>query len=511
MKNQVTRRDFLKLAGMLPLSIVAPRFVTSMTPAQETGKSQNILIIVFDAFSAYHISLYGYQRETTPNLFRLAERAVVYHNHYSGGNFTPPGTASILTGTLPWTHRAFGLGNNQVRSGYAGRDIFAAFQNYYRFAYTHNQIANSLINQFGKDVEEHIPLGKFFLTNDNFIEALFKGDEDIATVSWVRAMKTSEEGFAYSLFLSHLYERIRQEKIEILQPQFPLGLPNIASDNYFLLEDAIDWLRDNLANLPQPFMGYFHFMPPHRPYHTRKDFYGQFDRDGYLPPEKPTSEFAGKNGYPFNFLLKRRKEYDEFILYVDREIGRLLDHLNESGLLENTWVVFTSDHGEMFERGILGHITPLLYQSVVRIPLMIFEPGRATRIDVHEPTSAIDILPTMLHVTGQPPADWAEGTILPPFSNSALGASRDIYVVEAKKNNTKAPITIGTIALVKDNYKITYFEGYEELSGKEQIELYDIEKDPEEMSDLSTTKRETADELLNELKAKLEEVNKPYQ
>ena len=101
MKSQITRRDFLKLAGVLPLSIAAPRLVNSLAPVQQSGKPQNVIIVVFDAFSAYNISLYGYQRETTPNIARWAERAVVYHNHYAGGNFTTPGTASLLTGTFP--------------------------------------------------------------------------------------------------------------------------------------------------------------------------------------------------------------------------------------------------------------------------------------------------------------------------------------------------------------------------------------------------------------------------
>ncbi len=510
MKKQVTRRDFLKLAGMVPLAVVAPRFIDSLPLAQELGKPQNVLIIVFDAFSARNISLHGYQRETTPNLARLAERAVVYHNHYASGNFTPTGTASLLTGTLPWTHRAFGLGENHVQSTYTERNIFAAFQNHYRFAYTHNQIANSLINQFSQDVQEHIPLGKLFLTHDDFIESIFKDDEDIATVSWVRAIKSSEEGFAYSLFASHLYENIRSKKVEALQPQFPMGLPHIAGDNYFLLEDAINWLQENLGKLPQPFMGYFHFMPPHRPYHTHKDFYGYFGQDGFFPQQKPMSVFADKNENYFNFLLKRRREYDEFILYVDREFGRLFDHLDSTGLLENTWLVLTSDHGEMFERGVLGHITPVLYEPVIRIPLMIFEPGQKSRRDVRVPTSAIDVLPTLLHVTGQLPADWSEGTVLPPFANSASAGSRNIYVVEAKKNNARAPLTIATTALIKDGYKIMYFTGYDELSGDEYIELYYLDDDPEEMNNLSVAKKETASELLDELKTKLVEVNQPY-
>lgn len=511
MNKGITRRDFLKLSGLLPVSIVAPRLLKSLdTLSQVQNKPPNVLVVVLDALSAFDIFLYGYQRDTTPNIARLAEQAVVYHNHYAGGNFTPTGTASLLTGTLPWTHRAFGLGNNLVKANYAERNIFAAFQNYYRFAYTHNPIANSLITQFGRNVEQHIPLGELCLTNDNLIKTLFTDDEDIATVSWVRAIKSGEEGFAYSLFVSHLYEKTREKKIEALRSQFPLGLPSIAGDSYFLLEDGIDWLQENLGNLPTPFMGYFHFMPPHRPYHTHKDFYGAFAQDGYVPPQKAISRFSNRDENQFIFLQKRRREYDEFILYLDREIGKLMDHLSRSGLSENTWVVLTSDHGEMFERGVLGHITPLLYEPIIRIPLIIVEPGRRTRADVHVPTSAIDILPTLLHLTGQLPAAWTEGTVLPPFSDPAPAGSKDIFVVEAKKNHPEAPLIIGTMALIKENYKLTYFKGYKELAGEEWTELYDIENDPEEMNDLSLSKRETIGEMLNQLKLKLEEVNKPY-
>ena len=510
MKGPLTRRDFLKLAGLLPLSVAAPSVVDSLSSVQQPGDGQNVLIIVFDAFSAYNVSLYGYQRGTTPNLARLADRAVVYHNHYAGGNFTPPGTASLLTGTLPWTHRAFGLGQNRVETTYVEKNIFAAFQNHHRLAYTHNQTANFIIAQLSEKINEYIPLGKLFLTNDNLIDALFEKDGDIATVSWARTIKRGEEGFSYSLFMSHLYEKIREQKVESLLPQFPMGLPHIAGDNYFLLEDAIDWLGENLGNLPKPFMGYFHFMPPHRPYHTHRDFHGVFSQDGYLPQEKAINVFSNAKENYHKFLLKRRREYDEFILYVDREFGRLFEYLDTTGLSENTWVVLTSDHGELFERGVLGHITPMLYEPIIRIPLMIFEPGRKTRTDVHTPTSAIDILPTMLHATGQPSADWSEGTVLPPFSNSTLPESRGIYVVEAKKNNKNKPLTTATATLVKDDYKLIYFWGYEELAGGERVELYNVQSDPEEMKDLSNTKRETANELLYELKTKLAEVNEPY-
>jgi len=505
MKKQITRRDFLKLAGILPLGLAVPRFVHSL---ETQGKQQNVIVIVFDALSASNMSLYGYPRDTMPNLARLAERAIVYHNHYASGNFTTPGTASLLTGTLPWTHRAFDL-YGLVNEPFVEKNFFTAFPNHYRLAYTHNPVANTLLNQFSEKMDDYVPLESLLLTNDELITSLFRKDESTATVGWTRAMKNKDEGFSYSLFLSHILKAIRERTISSLLPQFPGGIPHIAGDNYFLLGDAIDWLGDILNNLPQPFMGYFHFMPPHGPYNTHKDFFGGFDEDGYWPVYKSLDLFFDEQNDNFELLLRRRTRYDEFILYVDQEFGRLMSQLETSGLLENTWVILTSDHGEMFERGIAGHLTPVLYEPVIRVPLIIFEPGRKTRTDIYSNTSAVDVLPTLLHATGQNSVNWSEGTILPPFA-PIQEPDRNLYVVQARKNAQNAPLTAATIALFKDQYKLTYFFGYAELGGEERIELYDLKNDPEELNDLSSSKREITAEMLNELKQKLTEVNEPF-
>src|SRR5215216_5545362 len=127
MNHRLNRRDFLKLAGLLPLSLSAApslRVLEKFAAAQETPK--NVIVVIFDAWSAYDISLYGYARQTTPTIDRLANRAVVYHNHFSAGNFTTPGTASLLTGVLPWTHRALNL-NSKVTDPYVTKSIFRAF------------------------------------------------------------------------------------------------------------------------------------------------------------------------------------------------------------------------------------------------------------------------------------------------------------------------------------------------------------------------------------------------
>src|SRR5919112_1821738 len=106
-------------------------------------------------------------------------------------------------------------------------------------------------------------------------------------------------------------------------------------------------------------MRYFHFMPPHSPYNTHRDFYGTFNNDGFRAPSKPEDIFS--DGNPDKELLRRRVSYDEFILYLDREFARLFNYLESSGVLDDTWVVLKTDHGELFERGVRGHTPPLLY------------------------------------------------------------------------------------------------------------------------------------------------------
>jgi arylsulfatase A-like enzyme len=507
MNRNFSRRDFLKLAGALSVTTAAPsllRILPAGGPAQPGKK--NVLIVVFDAFSAYHISLHGYGRETTPNIARLAGRAIVYHNHFAGGNFSTPGTASLFTGVHPWLHRAFKLFDT-VDEPFVSKNIFHAFNDYYRIVYSHNPLVNTLFDQFSASLDDYVPLGQLFLTNDGLIDTLFHNDNDTAAIAWERTIK-KEQGYSYSLFLSELYRQYQINKIAKLSPLFPLGLPNIRGDNYFVLETAIDRLGTQILKAPPPFLGYFHFMPPHQPYHTEHDFYDHFANDHLPSVEKPEDLFT--QNLPFKFLQMRRKEYDEFILYVDREFGRLFDRLEAAGLLENTWVVLTSDHGELFERGIRGHLTPVLYQPVIRVPLMIFEPGRTTRTDVHSLTSAVDILPTLLHVTGGPAPDWSEGTVLPPFLGQDPDSGRGIYVMQAKDTKKHAPLTQATLTLVRGKYKIMYFLGYEELGGKERIELYDIEHDPAELTNLYPDEAGIGRGLLDELRAKLAEMNRPY-
>ena len=502
MNRRIKRRDFLKLAASLPLGYAASRL-----GANFQQKPQNILIVVFDAFSAYNISTYGYARQTTPNISRLLQKAIVYHNHYAGGNFTTPGTATLLTGTLPWTHRAF-QPKGEVIDAFASQNIFSVFPDHYRIAYTHNGWANILLNQMSDHIDELIQREKLLLSAiDSIVPSLFRNDEDIASVSWTRAMKTEDDGYAYSLFLSRLIEDEQARTLQNLKALYPRGIPTSGADSGFLLETAVDYLMKRLDAIPKPFMGYFHFLPPHDPYNTNRDFVDAFRGDGYKPIEKPVDIFAKR---VFKQLPEKRRAYDEYILYCDREFNRLFEFLESSGILKDTWLVLTSDHGELNERGISGHSTDAMYQPVIRIPLMIFEPGRTSRLDVYDRTSAVDVISALASVAGQKTPSWGEGIAIPPFGASAELNTRNIYAMRANNNDRLAPLTVASTILVKESYKLHYYFGYSNVPEGGLVKLFDVQADPEEMNDLAQAKKATADELLHELRAKLSEVDEPY-
>ena len=512
MSSQISRRSFLKSLSLLPLIPLLNERLHLFEETDSLSQNQgapNVLILVFDALSAKHMSVYGYNRETTPHLARFAERATVYHRHYAGGNFTTPGISSLLTGTYPWSHRAFNM-QGAVAESYKHRNLFRVFagETYNRISYTHNWYANLLLYQFRQDVDVFINPRNFSLVYPVFSDRAFPHDADFAYRTERFFFQVSRNNIPGSLFLS-LFDRLMigaHKRITMREyaSLYPRGIPKYVR-SFFLLEHVIDGIKALISTSHQPFLGYFHLLPPHEPYRPRREFIGLFD-DGWAPAAKKPHFFSrGKSDKDLNQL---RREYDEYLAYADAEFGRLYDFMEQTGMLDNTYVVFTTDHGQLFERGIHGHITPTLYESIIRIPLLISKPGQQQREDVYTPTSCVDLLPTLLHATGQAIPDWCEGEVLPTFGGKEASSGRSIFSVEAKSNPKHAPLTKATMALIKDQYKLIHYFGYDGYEN--EYELYDLANDPDEMEDLYLSRRSIAADLQSELEEKLQKVNQTY-
>ena len=503
-----SRRDFLKLtsalSGALALSNLSPKFSFAQSDhrpsSQQDGETPGILIFVFDAMSARNLSLYGYNRKTTPNFERFAQRATVYNAHYSAGSFTTSGTASLLTGLYPWTHRAIN------ESGLIARDLVeenlfrAVGKKYYRLAYSQNIWPNYFFGQFQTDIEKVLSPAAFSLV-DQLVGDKFGGD--LANSHRVFDDFLFQDGTPPASLVFGLAERIllRRAVARAQSDDYPRGLPRTGNyPIFFQLKDVFDGLMSTVEKLSPASLAYLHLWSPHAPYRAARKFDSIFV-DGWRPKPKPDHELG--DHIPPSSVNDRRRNYDEYIANLDYEFGRLIDLLEAKGILDRSYVVVTSDHGEFFERGVEGHISPLLYDPVVQVPLLISSPGQKSRQDVHTPTNSVDIVPTLAHLTGNETPAWCEGQILP-----ALGGSEDpdrsIYMMDAKVNPAFGPLSIASFAIRKGKYKLSCYRGYEKYQGKDRFELYDMESDPEELNDLYSANPEIAKPLQDELLGKVE-------
>lgn len=504
--SKLDRRDFLKLASLVPLSVGLRSFypgVLSSTPQQDASKP-NVIIIVFDAMTARNLSLYGYHRKTTPNLERFAERATVYHAHSSAGNFTTPGTASLLTGMYPWTHRALNI-SGLIKRDLADRNIFQLFgKEYTRLAFSQNLYPNHFFNQFYPEIDTLLPATSFSLVSQVIAEYLPK-DKEASSRAYDEFL--FGDGNPPASLIFGLAERLlfRRQEYAAQDKDYPNGLPRTAEyPIFYKLKNVIDGIISTLTKINSPFLAYFHVFSPHAPYRPTREFIDKFN-DNWHPIRKPDHRFGANisNG----LLWARRKNYDENIANVDAEFGRLVNSLEAQGILNNSYLVLTSDHGECFERGQDSHLTPLLYESLINIPLMISAPGQHTRSDIISATNSVDVLPTLLHLTGREIPDWCEGSLLPGFGGQP-DPERSTFTVEAKTNPAFGALKKATIAIRKGQYKLINYIGYE---SEDSFELYDLENDPEELMDLYTIQTDIARRLTLELRIKLESVNKNYQ
>ncbi len=375
--SKISRKEFIRLlpgvSASLALTGLHPALASSLT--RDTTRP-NIIILILDAMSARNLSLYGYQRETTPHLARLAERATVYHSHYAAGNFTTPGTASILTGMYPWNHRAINV-RGPIRRSLLDRHLFALVgPEYVRAAFTQNMLADIFLRQARPHLEMHLPLTTFHLNNaPSLVSGNFRSEFLIPFYAF-------DNSIVYYSVLSTMFLNFWNistwkdlKQYALPSDRYPYGAP-FNTYNYFHNDIVYQGVKDLVLKLAEqngPFLAYLHLFSPHDPYAPRKEFVDIFpDLESPRKPDHPLSTMKKK----FTALLQDRKHYDEFIANVDAEVGLLVGALDRAGILSNTYLFILADHGELSERGEQGHLNPLLYDPILHIPSLFLLPTK---------------------------------------------------------------------------------------------------------------------------------------
>ncbi len=507
--SKISRRDFIKLGSLSAVSALLPQWTQRVLDAQ--AARPNIIIILFDAMSARNLSLYGYKRSTTPNFIKFAKGATVFHQHYSGGNFTTPGTASMLTGMYPWTHRAFNQGGLIKREYHSDNPYTLLGKDYFRFAFSQNPWPDRLVSQFYDDVDRILPPTSFSLRSDSLVMDKLGRDRSLASLAIEEFLFSTQADTVGSSLLGYIYRSFLFRKVvneQQAHSDYPRGVPEV--EGYvtpYLNEEVYKGVAQEILKLAAqetPFFAYFHLFSPHSPYKPRRNFRKLFN-DNFRPVEKPVHPLGPSESE--ERLLAKRTTYDQQVAQVDFEFGNLITDLDAHGVLDNSYVIATSDHGEMFERGFDGHGGLLMYEPNIRIPLMIHAPGQSSQVDVQQYTSNVDVLPSLLSLAGKPIPQELDGRVLPEFGGS-VDPNRPIFSMFSVENPAFSPIQKAAISMRRGDRKLIAYLGYEHFDGV--FELYDLANDPEELTDLAGKDKSALNSMKEEFLQHLSQANLPY-
>jgi len=261
---------------------------------------------------------------------------------------------------------------------------------------------------------------------------------------------------------------------------------------------AIEQL-ERLARGQAPFLLFVHYFDPHYNYKRHPEFAFAADSAGRLSGDEPMRE-----------LLKLAPEmtddeasfladlYDEEIRFTDSGVGRLLARLDELGLVEDTLIVLTADHGEEFlDHGTLGH-TSGLHEELIRVPLIVRDPARrAEPRVVRRPVSLVSLTPTLLEFVGVEFASTDfSGPSLTPLLAGAEGEVEASVFSEVDFVPVREGRSVGEVhkkALITERYKLIR----DDASGRSEI--YDLVADPRENDELTNLDVAESERLATEL------------
>jgi arylsulfatase A-like enzyme len=320
------------------------------------------LLITLDTVRRDHVSCYGYGRRTTPHLDAFAAKSTLFQNALATSSYTLSSHASLFTGLLPSEHGA------------------------HRIPYD-------------------LPLAKrmkdFALpaSQDTLAEALrrrgYRTGAIAANAAYLGEWTGLQQGFEYYRVPRNWRTPYWPVSMAVLVRLFPaLSPPSFAKHSIFsasaVTDSAIEWFRKLNG---RPSFLFLNYMEAHAPYRPPSPYDRRFLPDGagwsLLPPAHRPPDLKVLPG-PQQLRLQEAL-YDGEIAFLDAEVGRLLDSLAASGMLDPMLVVITSDHGEYFgEHGLLEHGLEL-YEEVLRIPLIVKLPGQTEGTEVTALTSLQDL------------------------------------------------------------------------------------------------------------------------
>jgi len=368
--------------------LIAPQNIkSSVAPAN----APNVLLIVMDTVRGDHLSLYGYKRDTTPNLRKLAEKATLYTRAIAPSDMTLPTHASIFTGLYGTSHGAHYEGPNLPEARPLDKNFLTLAEILSGKGYfTGAVVANTayLHHDFG--------LNKGFQHYDQRCAVPLLGPAEFYATRYFYIRKTIRDILTHFLRPPLFDQRFRRAEE---------------------INDSVFAYFEKSRNHNAPFFLFVNYMDAHEPYIPPPPF------DKYYSDKQATFTLANYfKMQEYIMQLERNitdEEYEHFlaqydggIAYIDYHLGELIKFLKQRGLYENTLIIITSDHGEVFgNRSLIGHGSSV-YQDQVHVPLVIKFPKSNEKMVIDNLVGIIDLMPTILEVSGYEVPGYVHGKSL---------------------------------------------------------------------------------------------------
>ena len=469
----VVRRGGARLAIELAAALVAalvwgeplstaplddPRPLRSVAAAG----APDVFLISMDTTRADHMSTYGYDRETSPNLTALAADGLNFTQARSPAQWTVPGHASMLTGLYPTRHGAHYVGGWSAGPAIYGR----------------------------KRV--------FPLAEDRTTLAEVLHDRGWATAGFVANFANLYRGFGMAQGFQRyedqpgLLFRPAPHVVGFVQQFSPAFMKKPFRGARDINAAALAWLDQVPSGRPA-----FVFMNYLEPHHwIAAPPYDLWARD--LPH---AARLARKglftHAIPANLSKEERDfvtaNYDGQILAMDAALGELVADLKKRGRYENALIVVTADHGELLgEHDMVGHGGRMMYEGLLHVPMVVKLPGAVRpRAGIDNPVQLVDILPTVLQTIGAPVPAGVQGSPLQQVARNSL-AEEDIN-----------PEFVSFYGEVYNRALRVFYDGPYKLIASSRGErlLFDLTKDPDETNDLAKQERQQVSGMEEELDA----------
>jgi arylsulfatase A-like enzyme len=425
--RRVVRLTFPVTVAAVLIGAVSPWVVDRLKQSREQSQampppgSPNVLLIVMDTVAAGHLSLHGYDRPTSTSLADLANHGIRFASAQASSSWTLPSHATMFTGR--WMHE---LSVGWLTPLDNARPTLAEYLGAKGYA-TAGFVANTPY------CARDSGLSRGFNQYSDFIFPELSAFKRTVLVS--RALAGIE---AMVTFLGDPLEGTRLlAAVQDLLAWFNDDRKPAAVVN----REFLNWLSGR-TQPDRPFFVFLNYFDAHYPYLLPSGRYHRFGNAPTDTRERTIIEQWGtidKRPLSPPELALAVRAYDDCIADLDEQIGRLTDRLRRMGVLDHTWLIIVSDHGESFgeHSGIFCHGTSL-YQTELHVPLVIVPPGgNAAGQVVTEAVSTRDLAATIVDLVGQAPES--------PFPGQSLARFWTISKPDSSKKSRSADSTLAEV------------------------------------------------------------------